>query len=557
MNDPQRRLEDDRIGYWKSLSEEVRAPQTESVRRRDILKYLASSMALVGLYGCAPKRAEKIVPYVISPKGLTPTVSEYYATSMELDGFATGLLVRMNDGRPTKIDGNPAHPASLGAAGVLEQASVLDLYDPSRARMCRSRRAPSTLEQCTASFANARADRGSKLRLLLAPTSSPLVEDLLGRIVRRFPGARFTFDTPFSTSEVEQGGQLAFGVATQPVYDLTRARTLVSIESDFLAEGPGALRYARDFASLRRTANPGDPMNRLYAIESSPSSTGSMADHRIAIPPRQIASLVIALVQELARLLPGRVPAPLRDLLTAGAGDPGPLVRTIARDLARAPESSVLIAGQQLPRAIHALTQLANRFILQSEAFAAVSPTLIGRSSPAQSMADLARDLDRGDVDTLLILGSNPVYTAPVDLDFASKLSRVPNSIQLGRYLDETTAHTTWFIPETHYLESWGDCRAFDGTASLVQPLIEPLFQGHSLVEILALVAGERTPVPRRLLEQAWKLRHSDADFARFWDAALAGGVIPNSAAPYLQLSLHLAGISQALESLRAAPPPR
>ena len=160
MNDPQADIEDDRIGYWKSLSEEVRAPETESVRRRDILKYLASSMALVGLYGCAPKRAEKIVPYVISPKGLTPTVSESYATSMELDGFATGLLVRMDDGRPTKIDGNPAHPASLGAAGVLEQASVLDLYDPSRARMCRSRNAPSTLEQCTASFANARADRG-------------------------------------------------------------------------------------------------------------------------------------------------------------------------------------------------------------------------------------------------------------------------------------------------------------------------------------------------------------------------------------------------------------
>jgi molybdopterin-containing oxidoreductase family iron-sulfur binding subunit len=384
---------------------------------------------------------------------------------------------------------------------------------------------------------------------LLEPTGSPLVLDLLRRIQARYPAARFTFYAPLRTGHAEDGGRAAFGVPIQPQYDFRRATVVLAINADFLSAMPFHLRYARDFAERRRPSAPSDEMNRLYAAETMLTPTGAMADHRLRRKPSEMGALLAAVAAELAALPGSRVPASLRPLFAPFAADRDrAAIAAIARDLARRPEQSVIVVGASEAPETHALAFFLN-VALGSAAFHAIAPTLGSSDLATQSLPDLASDIKANHVDTLVVLGGNPVYTSPADLALDRLLPSVRERIYLGAHENETALFATWYLPAAHYLESWGDARAYDGTLSLVQPLIDPLFGGRTNAELLAVFLGDRTPDGRALLWDYWN--QTGGATATAYGEALRQGLFADSAAPRLELAADAERIAHAVDGLR------
>ncbi|APR76321.1 Molybdopterin oxidoreductase, iron-sulfur binding subunit protein [Minicystis rosea] len=536
------------MGDRKQRRLEVLPDDTGAMRRREWLKLLGAGMALAGAEGCLRERQEKILPYTRQPPNVTPGIPRYYATSLPLDGFATGVLVLSHDGRPTKIEGNPDHPASLGATSIFDQAAIIDLYDPDRASSIRTPEGPSGMDPIIAHFAGPRADAGERLRFLLGSEGSPLMGHLLGRIRERFPKARFTFHDGSRPAFAGQGGRLAFGAPVQPQYDFGAAKVVLSLADDFLATGPFSVRYARQFASRRRVAKPTDSMNRLYAVETTFTATGTLADHRLRRKPSEIAWVAGRAAAEIANL-PG-VKRPPRAVLDALAhfrgGTADPVVLALARDLARNAGASIVTVGPGQPPIVHALGHLMNSMVGSERTAWNIAPTLVSLGDAEQDLGSLIAEIDAGAVETLVIVGNNPVYSAPVDLDLGRRIRSVATVLYLGSHEDETAAVADWFVPAAHPLESWGDATAYDGTTSLLQPLIKPMRGGRSAVEILSLFAGVDHPDDRRALESFWTARHPD-DFQDFWPKALTTGVIAGTAAPRLDRPLATDAIARAL----------
>ncbi|HEU4630329.1 MAG TPA: 4Fe-4S dicluster domain-containing protein [Gemmatimonadaceae bacterium] len=492
--------------------------------RRDFVRLLGASAALAGVYGCSRRPDELILPYVHQPPELTPGVPQYYATAMTLDGLATGLLVESHDGRPTKVEGNPDHPASLGAAGVHEQASVLQLYDPHRSRHVRHGAQQADWDAVARLLAPVALGqrvgaRGEGLRLLLEPTASPLTVALLARVRERWPAAGVHVHAPFAAPDD--------GDALLPLPDLTRADVVLALDADFLASGPFHLRWAHDWA-VRRGAGGGP--SRLYVVESGFTPTGATADHRLAVRPGELETVAAALLAGV-RAARGVTSAPTAPTTADEATTAW--LRAAARDLAAAAGRCVVVAGPRQSATVRLLARALNAELGNEgrTMWYVRSPLLGAGDASVGSLADLAAARD---VDTLLVLGGNPVYDAPADVDVAGLLRRVPNTVHLGLYEDETARACAWHVPALHYLERWGDARAYDGTASLVQPLVAPLFGGHCADELLALVAGEATPRAHDLLQTHWRGRAGDraSGFDAFWREALRRGVIADSAAP-------------------------
>jgi len=566
--------------YWRSLVELMGSPELQAealqtlpespefpegadtppdVGRRDWLKLLGASMALAGIGGCSSDRVEGILPYVQDPPDVTPGNPRFYATSMELDGFATGLLVKSIAGRPIKVEGNPEHPASLGATGIFEQASVLGLYDPQRARGIRRGNTPASWEAFLDRLGGERPDRGAGLRVVLLPTSSPLLGDLIARVLQRHPLARFVFDAPLAGDGLGQGTELAFGRRLQPQYDFSRARVILSLDADFLDAMPFCLRYARQFADRRRPGSPAAEMNRLYVVESMLSPTGSMADHRFARRPSEIPGFAAAVVAELAALPGMGAPGELVGALTplrAPEGEARALALAIARDLAQVRGTGLVVAGERQPPVVQALAHLANTLLQSRDAAWTTEPTWLDLGGAAQSLADMAADLRDKRADTVIVLEANPSYTAPPELELSRLLRSAPESVYVGLYENETAADCRWFVPGLHYLESWGDARAYDGTISMIQPLIRPLFGGRTASEILAVLAGDRHPDARRLLNDAWARRETGRDSATRFQAALRLGLVEGSALPRVDANRDAGRLAAALAALAAAPRP-
>jgi molybdopterin-containing oxidoreductase family iron-sulfur binding subunit len=510
--------------------------EPDGLTRRAMLELCGASIALASAAGCGQNRRDKLLPYTVNPPGLTPSVPLRYATSLSLDGAATGVLVRVNDGRPSKIEGNPDHPASLGATGALEEAAVLSLYDPQRARGILHHKAPATWRALTSLLGQGRADRGAGLRLILEPTSSPLLIDLLSRVLARFPAARVTFHAPARSDSALLGAKLTFGRPLQAIPDLRKAEVILALDADFLASGPFHLRYARHFAERRRPGAPGAPMSRLYVAEPALSPTGSLADHRLQRRPSDVHGVAAAVAFELASLPGVTLPVPGEALKSAlapfASREDGPLMKAIARDLARRPGAAVVIAGEWQSPETHALAHLCNAMLRSEGAIDLIEPTLASPGGQPQDLASLAREIGAGIVDTLVILEGNPAYTAPADLEIARLIKGVATSVHLGAYEDETAAVSAWFVPARHPLESWGDTRAHDGTISLVQALIEPLHEGSSPPEVLAVLAGDLHADARSLLRAYWRERVASRDFEAFWQDTLKLGLIAGSRSP-------------------------
>jgi molybdopterin-containing oxidoreductase family iron-sulfur binding subunit len=517
---------------WRSLDElEGRAtpdPEEipEALSRRSFLQLVGASTALAAA-GCDRAPPEKILPFSVQPPDVTPGVPRDYATHALRDGFAVGLVVRSNDGRPTKVEGNAAHPGSLGGSGRFEQALVLSLYDPDRAGNVRHNDDPIPWTALFAELRHERKDRGAKLRILMEPTTSPTLARLLARAREIHPELRVTSWAPLdAAANTLEGAKLAFGRALLPQLHLDRADVIVSLDDDLLDAGPFALHHARRWSARRRSAA---RPNRLYAMECMPSPTGLSADHRLRCRSGEIAQLARALAQPGFALV-------LDD-------DMRHFVAAVTHDLQAHPRGTTLVTvGERQPPAVHALGHALNHALGNLGATVTfIEPPLAVPSD--QDLAALTGELRAGSVDTLLILDGNPVLTAP---GFAAALAQVAERIYLGPYENETASSCNWFAPRLHPLEEWSDARAWDGTLSLGQPLVRPLRDGRTPAELLAALAGDRDPAAHRLLIET----HADVDV----DAALVSGLVAHSASPEIApTELRADAIRAALDRL---PPP-
>ncbi len=484
--------------YWRGLEEIAETEEFQAwmddefpnrrslleIDRRTMLKYMGASLALAGLSGCRGlfMPQPKVVPYVRAPEELVYGKPLFYATAFTHAGFARGVLVEQHEGRPTKIEGNPDHPASLGAADSWMQASILSLYDPDRAQMVTQAGGISTWEEFFAAgrtaLRNAMASgNGASIRILTETITSPSLSAEIGRFLKAFPGAQWHEWEPTSQDNITLGAQQAFGKPAHTYYDFTNAKAVVSLDAEFLSSMAGSLAYARQFAGGRRDLKNG--MNRLYSFESMPTNTGAFADHRWAVRASDIEMVARAIAQGVG--VAGAASNGLPNGVTQAHID------AVVKDLKQNGGASIVLAGQhqlavvhQICHAINASLGNQNKTVFHTAPFTAQTVTHL------QSLKTLVDDMNAGKVQALFILGANPVYTAPADFKFAEALAKVPFRVQHSYYDDETGGACEWHLPETHYLEAWGDARAYDGTISIQQPLIMPLFEGRTYGEVLS-----------------------------------------------------------------------
>jgi Fe-S-cluster-containing dehydrogenase component len=533
----------------------------EEMTRRSFVRLLGAGAAMAGVGACFDRPRERILPYASRPPELTPGVPLHYATSMVLDGFGTGLLVESREGRPVKIEGNPDHPASLGAAGVFQQASLLQLYDPGRARAVFHRGKPARWPALRAALAPTRIEsragaRGAGLRVLLEPTSSPLMAELLDRFRERYPEAGVHFYAPLDGGGELRGTELLFGQPLQPVYDLRDADVIAAFDADLFGDGPFHLRYARD-ASARRRPSDAPSMSRLYVAETVPSATGTLADHRLAVSPSAIEPLLgglLAAVARLGRRAPGMTESALERLAAGAPAEARPWILALTEDLVASGRRCVVAVGRRQSTRAHALGCLLNEALAGREGpVCYIRTPLAGYGRGVTDLQRLVEAMRAGAVRELIVLEGNPVYSAPADLEFAAAMGRVAETIALGLFRDETGALASWFAPALHYLEAWGDARAYDGTASLVQPLIAPLYGGAGPEDILAALLGE-TRSTYELLRAAWRAAAPAGEFESLWERSVQRGLFTDTAFPAIAPTLDASGAAAVLES--DAPPP-
>jgi molybdopterin-containing oxidoreductase family iron-sulfur binding subunit len=505
--------------------------EADGIGRRDILKLMAASAALAGLGACTKLPAEKIVPYAQqSPEEFIPGKSLFYATAMPFDGVGTGLLVESHMGRPTKVEGNPNHPASLGAADIFAQASVLGLYDPDRSQVTvRNGRIGSWsafLNAMGALRLELAGNKGAGFRLLTESVTSPALADQIRSLLAEFPSAQWHQFEPCGRDAAREGSRLAFGEYVNTVYRFDQAQVILSLDSNFLCSGPGSLRYAHDFADKRRISGVQSLMNRLYVVESTPSATGAMADHRWPLRAFDVEAFARVVADGLGvKALAGERP----EFSNISADS----VAALVRDLQQHRGASLVVAGDQQPPVVHALAHAMNEALGNvGTSIYYTAPIETNPVNQLQSLRELVSDIDAGRVDALLILGGNPVFTAPADLQFGEKLLKVGLRVHLGQHEDETAELCHWHIPEAHYLESWGDVRAFDGTVSIIQPLIAPLYNGKTAHELLALLLGQSDRTPHSIVHDYWKGQKPVANFEAAWESWLNEGVIAGTALP-------------------------
>ena len=434
--------------------------------------------------------------------------------------YASPILVESHLFRPTKVEGDPQHPASLGGTDVYAQASILDLYDPDRAKditylgdvrswnaFMEAVRGPMSVEKSIA---------GGGVRILTQTVSSPTLAAQIRSYLEANPQAKWHVYEPINRDNVVAGAKLAFGEAVETRYDLAKADVIVSLDADFLYAGfPGSARYTRDFAARR---NPDGNMNRLYVVESTPSSTGMKADHRVPV----LAGDVAAYAQTIAFLVGVKV---------GEIGPPGEssLVKAAAADLLKNRGSCIVIAGDHQPPVVHALAHAMNDTLGNvGKTVFYTDPVDANPVNRSESLHALLEDMRAGKVDLLLILGGNPAYDAPAELEFASALksNAVNLKVFLGSHRNETAELCQWHVPEAHYFESWSDARAYDGTVSIIQPLIEPLYGGKSGHEIISILVGQSGLTGREVVQAHWQKQHTGGDFDAFWRESLHDGWI-------------------------------
>ena len=458
---------------------------------------------------------------------------------------AIPLVVKSNDGRPTKIEGNAQHPDSNGGTDRFAQASILNLYDPDRAMRFtqggQSRSAEAALDFLTALSRTARQSRGRGLSFLVERSNSPTRLRLRRMLEERLPEASWHAYEPVDLDIHRRAASLAFGQPVKPYYRLDKAEVVVALDSDFLGGEPDLPNLIRRFAEHRRLQKPGDSLSRLYIAEGLMSVTGFNADHRLRLPTSAVPHLAQALGAAILQQASPDV-SQLSQLAGVEAAWLAKWLAGCAKDLAASRGRSVVLAGHRQPMAVHLLAHALN------VSLGNVGQTVLFHSveEPGEkSLAELAHALNAGQVDTLVVLGGNPVYSAPADLDWAKTQRKAKAVVRLGYYEDETFEMCDWHIPAAHYLESWGDARTSDGTLVPIQPLIAPLFGGLTELEVLARIAGSEATDPYSLVRQTFAATVSGGDIEAAWRKFLHDGFLPNSAAAAVEVKLSRAASSQ------------
>ncbi len=541
--------------YWRSLEEKLGQPEyLESSRpefpegadlppsgfaRREFMQLMGASLALAGVAGCTTRPSdERLVPYTKTPPEVSPGNPLHYASGMTFAGHTSGLLITAREGRPIKIEGNPQHPINQGAAGPFEQAFLLSLYDPQRARVLRQGKNPRALRTLADDVTNlvakaAPADGGARIRFLTEPISSPMLADVRTRLQKRLPNARFFSYTSVTQDAASEGTQAVFGQPLTALYDFSKADVILSLDADFLESRPANLAYARQFAN-RRDPNAGN-LNRLYVAEPRYTITGGMADHRLRVRSQDILGLAGAIA--------AAVGGPAAGLAAAAQGKSAAnpahqkWVDAVAADLRAATGRCVVVPGERMPAAVHALAHALNASLGNvGTTVRYVQPTAPEANGMA-GLRELVQELRDGRVDTLIITAWNPVYTAPQDAGLADVLDPAKNAnrnkfsvLYSSLYEDETSALVDWFVPAAHQLETWSDGRSIDGTVSIAQPLVQPLFNGVPTAELLSLFVDEQYRPSYQLLRDFWRTQNlAGGDFETAWELAVSTGVVPGS----------------------------
>ncbi|WP_437732546.1 TAT-variant-translocated molybdopterin oxidoreductase [Sorangium sp. So ce1335] len=562
--------------YWRSLNELAGSPafvdalarefppgaieppaDGDGVGRRTFLSLMGASLALGGLVGCR-RPVEQILPYSRAPEEVIPGQPLFFATALPMMGTAFGVLVESHEGRPTKIEGNPKHPESLGATTIYTQAAVLDLYDPDRSTSPREGANAKSWDDA-ATFLRAEGDKlrgrgGKGLTILTEAHRSPTLAARLADLRKTLPEARVVRYEPFSRDAAREGARLAFGRPLETSLDLAKARVIVALDADLFGTDGSPVKQARGFAAGRAVDKDAQAMNRLYSIESTFTITGASADHRLRIQSRKIPAFTFALAAELGK----RGVAIDADVLKAIEGKSEGLdakatryVAAIAADLAANRGLGAVVAGRTQPKEVHALALLINAALDNTgKAVRLVAPFDESREGP-EALVELARSIERGEVETLLILGGNPVFDAPADARFADALAKVAVSVHVSTHVDETSERSRWHLNRAHPLESWNDVRAEDGTASIAQPLIAPLFGGRTDAEVIELLLGG-TRTAYDLVRATWLTtegaRRTEQDIRR----ALHDGVVAGTQLTDEQVT---AAPQAAADALRAFAP--
>jgi molybdopterin-containing oxidoreductase family iron-sulfur binding subunit len=504
-------------------------------------------------------------PYTTQPDEVTPGVPTYYATAAPLAGYGAGVLVRSNEGRPTKVEGNPDHPSSLGGAGIFALASTFDLYDADRSRGATHRGLATSHEAAVEALRKQLYDDSGapkeavKLRIVTETITSPTLGTQLAKVLKAFPNAIWIPYDAASRENIRAGTIKAFGKPLNVVYDFTKADVILSLDGDFLTSGPGSTRYSREFSDRRKIRQDGkdakeiaegskkegvhaDQLNRLYAVECMPTPTGSVADHRLPLASSQVESFARALADEL-----GVAGAPRWGTLTDSAKA---WLKPLAEDLKRAKGKSIVIAGEHQPASLHALVHAINAQLENLGKTVSLSAPLEFRPQDEKRVSDLktlATEMAKKDqVDVLLVLGTNPAYTAPVDIPFAAGVKNARFSLHMGTHQDETAVLCEWHTPESHFLEAWGDIRGHDGTISIQQPLIAPLFEGKSILEFLAVAfatSGASEPnegldIVKKFWREQFAVEQRKGEFEIFWQEVVRAGLIAGTALKHETIAL-------------------
>ena len=622
--------------YWRSLEELADAPEfrefvereypqhaeewNDPLERRTFLKLMGASLALAGLSGCAFQPPEKIVPNIRQSEDSVPGKALFFATASSLGGIATPLLARSNDGRPTKLEGNPDHPNSRNgdpndrgssATDIFSQASVLSLYDPDRSQIPLYREESRTWSTFVGEIRTAldeqRPKQGTGLRFLTETITSPTLAAQLKAILTEFPQAKWHQYEPVNNDNARAGAMMAFGQPVNTIYDFNKADRILSLDADFLSAHPGMLKYARDFAGRRRITDGKKEMSRLYVIETTPTTTGASADHHRSLKPSELTDLTWAIAESLLGPSPvWHMPAGQQPLL----GNQGPFGRNppsinsdqlitpaaeiqrlsfwfsaMVRDLQQHKGASIVIAGREAPPSVHALAHEMNNALGNvGKTVFYTDPVEASSVDQRQSLQELLGDIDGGRVEMLVIVGGNPVYNTPADLKLdKDRMFKTKLRVHLSQYKDETSELCHWHIPESHYLETWSDTRSYDGTVSIVQPLIEPLYQSKSAHELLAVFTPQYDKKPYDIIREYWNGKQQTAnskqpeagdtqrpklilsasvipggapapDFESWWRKCVHDGFVPNTVLPTKAVSVRTDALASDAGKMPAVP---
>ncbi len=572
---------------WKSLEELADAPELKEfvsfefpegadtmgadISRRRFLQVMGAGMAFAGITGCKGIRRPEmhILPYNKMPESLVPGVPQFYATTTSLGGDAIGLLVEAHEGRPTKIEGNPNHPASLGSTSRQHQATILDLYNPERSQKPAKNGQASTWDafwgENAPLFDSLKSKGGEGLCFLSGYTASPSFREVRDHAARVFPKAKWFVYEPINRDNSLLGLHGLTGQAVEPLYHFDRAMRVLSVDCDFLDSEPFQVAYSRAFAQSRNPDLGKEAMSRLYVVESHYSVTGGSADHRLRIKPSAIPHMLLALAKELQAQGLNLSGVEFKSLdTTAVNGASNAWIKALAADLLQHKGKSIIAVGKYQSPAVHALGHSLNIALGNVGATVEFRPSVVHalnasnpKGAPETSLAaltGLTSELDAGKVEALIILDSNAAYAAPADLDLGSKISKAKTSIHLGLEADDTGALCSWHLPMSHYLETWGDTIAYDGTAAITQPLISPLYDDTvDATELVAKISGYHIAKSHDIVQATWMKRHGGTGFEKQWRRWLHDGIIAGESASAVNVTTSSSGLSELFKSVPAS----